>query len=103
MWGICGGHSYPMLSSVPLLIIAGSLDSRLPVTNNRDREQKSFSVLRKLGKYPNLCRIVVTLIPLLWHFSLKDVRLQLGGILKKRPNLAKNPQVVIMRDKKGAW
>lgn len=60
-------------------------------TNNHDGEKKSFSVMGKLGKYPNLWWIVVTLIPLHWHFSLGDTRLELGWDTEeeKLPNLAK--------------
>ena len=72
---------------MPLWIITGSPDSRLTVTNIRDSEKKSFSVLRKLGRFPNLWRIVVTLIPPHWHFSTTDSRLEWGGILEKTNDL----------------
>lgn len=76
MW-VFGEHCqqcYFMLSLLPSLIIPGSLDSRLCTPNNHDKEKKRFSVLRKLGKCPNLKQILVTLIPHHWYFSLIDTR-----------------------------
>lgn len=69
---------------MPLLIVTGSLDTvGARTTNGRDGQKKRLSVLKELGKDPSLWRIVVTLIPPRGHFfSLKDVRLELGGILK---------------------
>lgn len=56
-----------MLSLFTPLIIPGSLDNSF-IIYNHDKEEKSFSVLRKLGKHPNLEQILVTLIPAQWPF-----------------------------------
>lgn len=71
-----------VLNLVSPLIVTGSVDSRLVSQTTVTGIRKGFSVLRNLGKHPNLLQILVTLIPLLWHFSRIEPKLELGGMKK---------------------